>query len=185
MVTNNKSDCGLTINIMERKSNCTIELVAFPILLAGALISYKYSDSPLLVIIFLVSLIVPSFGIFEYLWDIPAKIELSKDQMIIYYGRRTMDNQHIEGRFIFPLVERIKWENITGFNLKSHVHTTYSGEGNTEFTYHYLVITDRSIINLNKNPNERCKIRLNHFEKKPEEILAICKQFQSELTHSV
>jgi hypothetical protein len=45
----------------------------------------------------------------------------------------------------------------------------------------FIVITDRSIINLSRNPNERCKIRLNDFEKKPEEILDICNNFKLNL----
>jgi len=179
---NNDAELTDFIVITEHRCDCTIKLISFALLLIGALISYKYSDFTFLLMVLLFSLMVLSLLIVQSLLHIPAKIELSKDQMVICYGRHFMDNQHIEARF--PLVERIKWENITALNLTSYVHTTTNGESDIEFTYRYLVITDRSIINLSRNPNERCKIRLNDFEKKPEEILDICKQFQIELTRS-
>jgi hypothetical protein len=170
-----------TINLTERKCKCTVELIFFALLLTGGLISIKYSDSTLLPLVLLVSLIIPSVGIVSFFWDIPAKIELSKEQMVIYYGRSIMNNEFLEGRSIFPTVERIRWKNTLSFNLKSSKYTTNGGvEGSSEHSYRYLVITDRSIINLKKNPNERCRIRLNRFEKTLEEILAICKQFQLE-----
>ncbi|MDN5288885.1 MAG: hypothetical protein JWR38_5159 [Mucilaginibacter sp.] len=169
----------------ERKKNCKADLIIFAILLTGALISLKYSAvEPS--IIFIVLLIIPSVGIVGYLWNVPSKIELSKDEMTIYYGRNMSDDRNTEGSFNFPSVSKLKWENITDLEINSRTYETYGGDdaGTITTYYSYLIITDISIDYLNTNPNQRCRIRVNRFEKKPEEILAICKQFQNERTSS-
>jgi hypothetical protein len=174
-----------TIILTERKKNCKADLIIFAILLTGALISLKYSAvQPS--IIFTVLLIIPSVGIVGYLWNVPSKIELSKDEIAIYYGRNMSDNRNAEGSFRFPSVAKLTWENITDFEITSRTYETFGGDdaGTITTYYSYLIITDISIDYLNPSTNQRYTIRVNRFEKKPEEILAICRQFQKEHTSS-
>lgn len=173
-------------------------LIIFAILLTGALVSL-ISDSPLLTIIFIVSLIIPSVGIVKYLWDVPSKIALSKDEIVIYYGRSALENLDSGGSFTyygrsisedvdatgfftFPSVAKLKWESIADFDIESYTHETFGGDdaGTITTTYHLLIITGNNIDNLKPNTNQRYTIVVNRFEKTPEEILAICKQFQRE-----
>jgi hypothetical protein len=172
-----------TIIMAERKRKYMADLIIFAILLTGGLISIiKYSAS-LPSIIFITSLIIPSVGIVKYLWDVPSKIELSKDEMVIYYGRSILEDANSGGSFAFPSIVKLKWENITDFDIKSYTyHTRDNGgdRGAVTTNYEYLIITGSNIDHLDPNTSQRYTVVLNRFEKTPEEILAICKQFQLE-----
>lgn len=175
-----------TIIIAERKRKYVADLIIFAILLTGALVSL-ISDSPLLPMLFLVSLIIPLIGIVKYLWDVPSKMELSKDELVIYYGRSILEDVDSGGSFTFPSIVKLKWEHISNFDIKSFTyHTLDNGgdRGTITTNYEYLIITGNNIDNLNPNTNRRYTVVLNHFEKTPEEILAICKQFQKECSCS-
>lgn len=175
-----------TIIIAERKRKYVADLIIFSILLTGSLVSL-ISDSPLLSMIFLVSLIIPLIGIVKYLWDVPSKMELSKDELLIYYGRSILEDVDSGGSFTFPSIVKLKWENISNFDIKSFTfHTPDNGgdRGSVTTDYEYLIITVSDLENLNPNTNQRYTVVLNRFEKTPEEILTICKQFQRECSCS-
>lgn len=172
-----------TIILTEPKKKYIANLIIFLLLLIGALISIVKCAAPTLPIIFIVLLILPSVGIIGHLWDVPSKIELSKDQIVIYYGRSISDKKVFEGSFAFPSTAKFKWKNIAGVDMKSYTYQTWGGgdSGTATTTYAYLIITANGPDNLVPNG---CTILLNRFEKTPEEILAICKQFQKERTCS-
>lgn len=176
-----------TIIIAERKGKYRANLIIFAVLLIGALISLIKCSAPILSIILIVSLIIPSLGIVKYLWDVPSKIELSKDEMVIYYGRSILENVAAGGSFAYPSIAKLKWENIADFDIRSFTfHSPDNGgdRGAITTTYKLLIITSINIDNLDPNTQQRYTLVLNHFEKTPEEILAICKQFQKECTCS-
>jgi hypothetical protein len=172
-----------TIILTEPKKRYIANLIIFLLLLIGALITVVKCTTPTLSIIFTVLLIIPSIGIVSYLWDVPSKIELSEDEMVIYYGRSISEKKVFEGSFTFPSTAKFKWEDIAGFDRKSYTYQTWGGgdSGTTTTTYDYLIVTGSSPDNLNPSG---CTILLNRFENTPEEILAICKQFQKERTCS-
>lgn len=175
-----------TIIIAERERKYVADLIIFAILLTGALVSL-ISDSPLLSMLFLVLLIIPLIRIVKYLWDVPSKMELSKDELVIYYGRSILEDVDARGSFTFPSIVKLKWENISNFDIKSFTyHTPDNGGDRGAITthYEYLIITGNNMDNLHPNTNRRYTVVLNHFEKTPEEILAICKQFQKECSCS-
>lgn len=109
-----------TIIMAERKRKYIADLIILAILLTGALISFMKYSALLPFIIFIVLLIIPSIGIARYLWNVPSKIELSKDQMAIYYGRSILDDEYFEGSFTFPSVVKLKWENVADFDIESY-----------------------------------------------------------------
>ncbi|MGF6847979.1 hypothetical protein QFZ51_003214 [Chitinophaga sp. W3I9] len=172
-----------TIIIAERKRKYIADLIIFAILLAGGLISIIQYSASLPSIIFIVSLIIPSVGIVKYLWDVPSQIKLSEDEMVIYYGRSILEDVDARGSFAFPSIVKLKWGNIADFDVKSYTYCIPDNGGDRgaiTTNYEYLIITLSNIDNLNPNSNQRYTVVLNHFEKTPEEILAICKQFQME-----
>lgn len=172
-----------TIIIAERKGKYVADLIIFAILLTGALVSLISDSPPLLPMLFLVSLIIPLIGIVKYLWDVPSKMELSKDELVIYYGRSILEDVASGGSFTFPTIVKLKWENISNFDIESftyHIRDNGGDRGAITTNYKYLIITGNNIDNLNPITNRRYTVVLNHFEKTPEEILAICKQFQKE-----
>jgi hypothetical protein len=164
-----------TIIIAERKRKYIADLIIFAILLTGVLISL-ISD-PLLSIIFIILLIIPSVGIVKSLWNVPSKIELSKDAMVISYGRSILENAESGGSFAFPSILKLEWKNIADVDIKSYTYETFGGgdAGTITTNYEYLIITCSNIDNLSPNTNQRYTVVLNRFEKTPEEILAICK----------
>jgi hypothetical protein len=169
-----------TVIIAERKINPTTYLIFFALLLTGVVISL-FLD-PLFSIIFIVFMVIPSAGMVQYLWNVPSKIELSKEQIVISYGRSILETVESGGSFVFPSITKLKWKNITDFNIKRFTfHDPDNGgdRGAVTTNYDYLFVTCNNIDKLNPNTNQRYELVLNRFEKTPEEILAICKQFQN------
>ena len=127
-----------------------------------------------------VLLIIPGFIVAGYIWDVKAKIILSKEGVVISYGRSIYDIVNFEARFRIPPDSIIPWEQLAGFKIESVSHVSSDGSDGTSSvkTNHYLFI---HLVDRDKSTGDySCVIRLRRFDKTPRETLALCEQFQRE-----
>ncbi|KAA2244828.1 hypothetical protein F0L74_02355 [Chitinophaga agrisoli] len=172
-----------TLVIKERKKKYKTDLIVMTIIFGPLLFWFiKYSVEPgFAIFLTIVLLIIPLFIFAGYIWDVKSKIELSKDGVVLSYGRSIFDIVHFEGKFAIPPDTRLTWGNIAEFDVASISQQSSGGSDGaaTTTTNHYLFI---SFSNQDDFPVSQrlASMRLRRFEKTPGEILALCKQYQTE-----
>lgn len=115
-----------------------------------------------------------------YIWDIAAKISLSKDGVTFSYGRSIYDIVNFEARFSVEPDTKFPWKNILDFDLMSFSSQNSGGSDGVlvTSTNTYLIVLYRKDGDLPKHWRQGL-IRLRRFDIRPTEILALCKEFQS------
>ncbi|MBZ4192649.1 hypothetical protein [Niabella beijingensis] len=167
--------------ITERKRKYKPDLIVSGVIIAPVLYWLIANPVPIGFAIFaiILLLIIPGFILAGYIWDVAAKITLSKDGVIFSYGRSIYDIVNFEAGFKIEPDSKFIWKNISNFDIMSLSSQSSGGSDGVlvTSTNHYLIMFYRNEDDLPAYWRQGL-IRLRRFEKTPAEILELCKEFQ-------
>ncbi|MCD2421132.1 hypothetical protein LQ567_00040 [Niabella pedocola] len=171
-----------TLIISEKKKKYKVDLIVVAVIFVPTLYWIISSSVAIGFAIFLiiVLLIIPGFIVAGYIWDVAAKITLSKEGIAFSYGRNIYDIVNFEAGFGIEPDSEFIWKNISDFYVLSLSSQSSGGSDGVlvTSTNNYLTVLYRKDGDLPKHWRKGI-IRLRRFEKEPAEILALCKAFKN------